>query len=529
MMRYAKKTNISRVFSRTNKNQEKLTSKEESSNLNTEKYIRRGVPNKEYDPIRSLFYNYQNIKDIDLTEIARRNKKSIYEGMLSQNGPKSLMEKEDIEKVNILADIQLKNIAESGLCREEILGLKVKGKPFPIVRDPFFKLILKDHKTRFNLIKNSEEYTVEKIVSLALRQDTGADTSMIVVGNRIRSKITPYNSSVDTLQNNVYKDEELSDFYKTPETPTPFDYKQEEQMEIFKPVKKEPERIKKEVTLDKLDIHWRNTEFLCEFLTNFSRIKHRRVTGLSKSSHGLVARTIKHSRNLNLMPNAVLLKPQHRQSLKTLEEDMLNDTKFGIDLETGAIQKEENEETFQFRTNHFNYSHGFLKKIDLNELKARAYLIEDAKIYARHLKLQYLRESGLLQNEENETKKIVTEGILSLRDEKVDETNIDQYRSAYNQIRETFSNLALENFMDCLLNEKSDDYQGLVEIQSVSATNLLKDVDQYENNYTNLLADIRELKTQIDPRTANFPKNFFANTNLEMTVDGLTKSDKRSS
>lgn len=87
-----------------------------------------------------------------------------------------------------------------------------------------------------------------------------------------------------------------------------------------------------------LDIHWRNTALLTKFLTGSATIRTRFSTGLPRWQQVKMARTIKHARTLNLIPYTGFIKSFHRQSLKTIHEDLETTNLRRVDVETGALK-----------------------------------------------------------------------------------------------------------------------------------------------------------------------------------------------
>lgn len=477
-----------------------------------------------FDPIRSLFYDYQHLKDLTLTDIAIENKQSIYEGLMSPNGPKGLLPKDKLHSINILADIRLKTIAESGMTREDVLGIKAKGKSLPLSKDPFFRLIWQNHQARENLIKDSEEYSVEKIIGLALRQNIGFDKSMVATGHRILDKETPYNKEKRRLESNIFKTPETQDLYLSEITPTPFDYQQKEPFEVFRPILKKPERIKKQVQLDTREFHWRNTEFLSNFMTNFGHIKHGRLTGLSKGDQRKVTRVIKHSRKLGLLPQASYLKPHHRQSLKTLEEDLINEENFTLDFENGAVVKETDQQTFEFRTHHFNLSHAILKGVDLSQSVHDARELENAKDYALYLRAEYLKDNGVNLKSIFNNANAVPEGSTSLRTENMNEEELEICKKAYHKIGKQFAGISVDNFVECLISEKADDVENLDKLKKDKEPSVEAKSDS-EISYDKILKEIALLKKNICPEKNHVSNYFLKNKDLLKIVGKLEKAE----
>ena len=75
----------------------------------------------------------------------------------------------------------------SSLSREEILNPK-GGKPgLKLAEDPFFQYIKHNRLIREVLIRPGEDFSPEKIVFLALRQNTGVDTAASIKPKVLRN------------------------------------------------------------------------------------------------------------------------------------------------------------------------------------------------------------------------------------------------------------------------------------------------------------------------------------------------------
>lgn len=86
------------------------------------------------------------------------------------------MSKEELEYVHSQIDKKMQELEESGLTREEILYDKQEG--IPLADDPFFQFLKNSRTAREMLINPGEEFSVERIIEKALRQDIGPDPTM---------------------------------------------------------------------------------------------------------------------------------------------------------------------------------------------------------------------------------------------------------------------------------------------------------------------------------------------------------------
>ena len=78
------------------------------------------------------------------------------------------MNKHQIENINILAEKKLKELEESDLTKEEILGIE-DDNGIPLKVDPFFQMIKDNRLTRQSYFDQDDVYTVDSIIDLALR------------------------------------------------------------------------------------------------------------------------------------------------------------------------------------------------------------------------------------------------------------------------------------------------------------------------------------------------------------------------
>ena len=104
------------------------------------------------------------------------------EGYRTPRGPLKWMSDEDKEKVHIQIDYEMGKLEDTGLSREEVLYKKPTG--VPLGSDPMFQFLKKNRDAREMLIKPGEEFTVEKVLDKALRQDIDVDRSKTLYDKR---------------------------------------------------------------------------------------------------------------------------------------------------------------------------------------------------------------------------------------------------------------------------------------------------------------------------------------------------------
>lgn len=479
-----------------------------------------------YDPMRSLLYDYQNLKDVSLTEIAIQNKRNLYEGISHPAGPKGALSPERIDTINRLADIKLQSILDSGLTREELIGIKRKvggPKPRKLSQDPFFMLILNNHKARLNLIKDSEEFSVDKIVGLALRQDVGPDRSMVSLGHRLIQEKTPHNAEKRNLPAHYSKDEEVDDYYRTTKLPTTVEYDTSDKLDMWKPIVKKPEKIPKKQKLDKRLLHWRNTEYLVNFMSNFAKIRHAKLNNLSNKDQRTVKIHIQRARNMGILPQTSHVRPYHKVPLRTLDEDIANDIRYAFDYENGTITREEDDEVFNFRTQHFSLSHGFLQKVDLTTPDPEVTQIKRATDYLLHEKATVMKELGVDPDKGLEESALYGLKVQSFEGKNLSEEDVEEGEKALGALRAKYKELATEDLLGCLIAEKSGDPNNLAALLE----NKMPPLDPAEvptESYEELLDKIQIIKLSIKKSKVNLGPSTLYNKSVEKIVQQVQEA-----
>ena len=86
------------------------------------------------------------------------------------------MTEEAKDKVHVEIDQRLQELEDTGLTRNEILFEQQEG--IKLVDDPFFQFIKNSKTAREMLLKPGDEFTAERVLELALRQDVSPDGSL---------------------------------------------------------------------------------------------------------------------------------------------------------------------------------------------------------------------------------------------------------------------------------------------------------------------------------------------------------------
>lgn len=136
----------------------------------------------------------QHIKRMpETTEEKIRDNHMFYSDAYSKmEGPKKWMTVEDKNKIHNEIDLRMEELEATGLTREEILFDQQKG--IPLSNDPFFQFVKNVRTAREMLIKPGEEFSVERVIEKALRQDIGPDPSKAALNHNFR-----YNNPEDNL------------------------------------------------------------------------------------------------------------------------------------------------------------------------------------------------------------------------------------------------------------------------------------------------------------------------------------------
>lgn len=116
--------------------------------------------------------------ETDLEQIYQENERNFIEGATAAvEGPFKYLSAERVAQIHEDVDERLQELEETGLTRNEIL-FDDANKGIPLRDDPFFQLIKQNHTAREMLIGPNENFTADRIIEKALRQDVGVDNSL---------------------------------------------------------------------------------------------------------------------------------------------------------------------------------------------------------------------------------------------------------------------------------------------------------------------------------------------------------------
>lgn len=234
----------------------------------------------------------------------------------------------------------MEELEESQLTREEILAPESGKRGLLLSEDPFFQYIKSNRLAREILVQPNELFSPEKIVSLALRQDIGIDNAASMT---LKKRISREGLSwVDTynLENSPRQHEELlepSAYFSQERGLNWEDYREKDYIHVKRPLTKGKIRKSDIEEISMLDLHWRNTALLTQFVGACCFIQSPVQNRLPPVQQRRVARVIKHARQMKLLPYRTYIRPHHKISLRSLEEDIQDSMRRKIDLELGAV------------------------------------------------------------------------------------------------------------------------------------------------------------------------------------------------
>ena len=108
----------------------------------------------------------------------QENENLFVEGYRTPAGPLKWLSEEDKNRIHLQIEFKMDQIEQTGLSRDEILLDKPGG--LPLSQDPVFQFLRHNRAAREMLVKPGEEFTADKVLDYALRQDIGVDRSKIL-------------------------------------------------------------------------------------------------------------------------------------------------------------------------------------------------------------------------------------------------------------------------------------------------------------------------------------------------------------
>ncbi|CAD8067626.1 unnamed protein product [Paramecium primaurelia] len=338
---------------------------------------------KEVPYIKSLL-RYKDIAIPTFENALHQNFKTFVEGHVSPKGALKNLSEEQMKQIQTQVTKKLQELEDTGLSREEILTNGV-DKGIPLSYDAFFQLLKNNEQARLVYMAPGEEFTVQKIVDIALRQDIGKDQFNVPINKYPNNmKLKNHNKQKDILINTKDHLEHVNELVS------------DEVVYHHHPQPKRPIR-----RVNNYDIHWRNTEFLIQFLNKSAKIKNRQQTNLAEVQHKKVARSIKTANHMLLLPSNSSIQPYHKKSLTSFEDDIQEFARRKVNLSTGQIYTEtplqKRERSLESQTmidDDQEINPGSNRPNNMNIIKGI--------VYAEKLKKKELEQQGIKLTKEEE-------------------------------------------------------------------------------------------------------------------------------
>ena len=218
-------------------------------------------------------------------ELVRDNELNLVQGSnASVDGPFKFMSQARIDCVHQEITDRLEELEESGLSRNEIL-YDDPHSGIPLKDDPFFQLIKSSNTVREMLIGPNEEFSADRVIEKALRQDVGPDPSLSTrrddfrymdaeedalgptweYKKKFRDRTPLYGpEAVYAGHNSLERGQRMLEFEK--DKPATF---------INRPLTRNQIRKKLMRSVSKKDIDFRNTQLMTKFLNPAGKIYNR--------------------------------------------------------------------------------------------------------------------------------------------------------------------------------------------------------------------------------------------------------------
>jgi len=260
------------------------------------------------------------------------------------SGPLKYMSEEAKEKVHQELDLRMQEVEDTGLTRSEILHEKQTG--VKLADDPFFQFIKSSRTAREMLLKPGEEFTADRVIELALRQDVSPDDSLSM--NKEDYRVRDWDSGEQPNWEYKKKYRDMTplvepDAYFAGNNVVErrkklFEYDQERPATfINRPLSRQQLRRKLMRPIRKKDIDYFNTPMMTKFLNDTGKLYNRYQTRLETSVQRRVAKTIKKMRAQFVLPTVGLIKPTDKIALGSYIEEVEEMHKKTIDPVTGRL------------------------------------------------------------------------------------------------------------------------------------------------------------------------------------------------
>jgi ribosomal protein S18 len=309
----------------------------------------KDIKQKKSSYFESLVGSYKSYEDVLKTDRGDiDNVNTFAEGYKSLSGPMKYMSKREKEAVHLEIDKKLQELEDTGLSREEILYDKPEGTP--LKEDKFFQYVKNNKIAREILVKPSETFTSDLIVEKILKQDIGPDGSLALKHKNFKFgddmpayyEVSKYKQHYSPKNKDSILQEDDFD-YKT-------NYLDKLKLQVgsdrAKPVSfVNPPMAKSELrkkfmikTIKKKDITWKNLPLLVRFVNEGGKLLNKYQTRLPTAIHRKLTKTVKHARNMGLLPFTDFVKPYHKVPFTSLYNEFAHNTSKVVDKNTGIIK-----------------------------------------------------------------------------------------------------------------------------------------------------------------------------------------------
>lgn len=197
------------------------------------------------------------------------------------------------------------------------------------------------------MIKPNEEFSADRVIEKALRQDVGVDSSQSVnkrnykfderennalaptweYKKKYRDKDPLYDPEAEYAGHNVIGRSQRMFAFET-EKPATF---------INRPLTRGQLRKRFMRNVSKKELDWKNTPFMVKFINDSGKLYNRFQSRLPTSVHRKVAFTVKKMRHLGILPWVGLVKPTDKIPMGSYIEDIEEMHRKTIDPVTGRL------------------------------------------------------------------------------------------------------------------------------------------------------------------------------------------------
>jgi ribosomal protein S18 len=200
------------------------------------------------------------------------------------------------------------------------------------------------------LIKPTESFTADLVIERALKQDIGPDATLGMKRKNFKLEEDLPNN-YDVKRNNQLFDSKKPDILIRDDD---YNYKENylnklkihlnsektRPVSFLNPPMTRGQMRKKFMihTIQSKDINWKNLPLLTRFLNDGGKILNRYQTRLPIRIHKKLSRTVKHARNMGLLPFSDFLKPYHKIPFTSIYNEFYEETSKVVDVNTGLIK-----------------------------------------------------------------------------------------------------------------------------------------------------------------------------------------------